>query len=113
MTHEFSLEGRVAIVTGAVGLLGREHCRALARAGARVVVVDLDEAECVRFAASLDGAFGAALDVEDRASIERLHERVMTRYGRIDVLVNNAAIDDKFDPKRSLESLEASRFENY
>jgi NAD(P)-dependent dehydrogenase (short-subunit alcohol dehydrogenase family) len=105
----FSLEGRVAVVTGGVGLLGREHCRALADAGARVVVTDVNEQRCRDFARELPEAIGVGADVTDKRDVLRLRDETLARFGAVDVLVNNAAIDDKFDPSRP----GASRFEDY
>jgi NAD(P)-dependent dehydrogenase (short-subunit alcohol dehydrogenase family) len=109
-----NLDGKVAIVTGATGLLGREHCLALAAAGAKVVATDLDQGECQDLAELLvrsNGrpALGIAADVTDPDSVEALGERALASFGQIDVLVNNAAIDDKFTTGAS----EESRFENY
>jgi NAD(P)-dependent dehydrogenase (short-subunit alcohol dehydrogenase family) len=103
----FSLEGKVAIVTGGVGLLGREHCRALAEAGARVIVTDVDEKACVAFARELPDAVGIAADITDERSVKALSGAV----GRVDVLVNNAAINDKFESPA--KAAEQSRFESY
>lgn len=108
----FSLSGRTAIVTGATGLLGREHCRALAEAGAYVVVTDTDQATCQTLARELGtDALGLAADVTDPASLRRLVAAALECTGRIDVLVNNAAINDKVEDPAS--ALELSRFENY
>jgi NAD(P)-dependent dehydrogenase (short-subunit alcohol dehydrogenase family) len=107
------LEGKVAVVTGALGLLGREHCRALADAGARVVLTDLDGAACARVAKEFaNGALGLGADITSEASVKALRDQVLAATGgRIDVLVNNAAINDKFeDPAKAAEQ---SRFEAY
>ena len=111
-TELFSLQGRTAIVTGATGLLGREHCRALAEAGARVVATDLDAAACDALAAEIGGgAFGHRADVTDPGSLEILLAAVLSITGRVDVLVNNAALNDRYeDPSTALET---SRFERY
>jgi NAD(P)-dependent dehydrogenase (short-subunit alcohol dehydrogenase family) len=116
ITELFSLRDRVAVVTGALGLLGREHCRALADAGASVVAVDLDGDACRAFAAELplgDAAehAGVAANVADAASVGGLRDVVIGRYGHVDVLVNNAAINDMFEnPQRAGA---ASMFEEY
>lgn len=98
----FSLEGRVAVVTGALGLLGRRHCDALAAAGAAVVVTDLDPAGCVRQADELAAAHGGptlghGADVTLKASVAALRDAALARFGRVDVLVNNAAVDEKVE----------------
>jgi len=98
--NPFSLEGRVAVVTGALGLLGRNHCAALARAGANVVVCDLDEAACVAAAAALSrtsahAALGGRLDVTAPDAIRALRDRILREFGRIDVLVNNAGLSHR------------------
>lgn len=94
------LSGKVAIVTGALGLLGRQHCQSLAAAGAHVVVLDLDAAGCEQFAAELERSedvqcLGTSADITDKASLELTRERILKRFGHIDALVNNAALDDK------------------
>jgi NAD(P)-dependent dehydrogenase (short-subunit alcohol dehydrogenase family) len=111
-TELFSLDGRVAIVTGALGLLGKNHCRALAGAGASVVVTDVDDARCKGFAAELGGkALGMGADITKRESIEALKKAVLDRFGTVDVLVNNAAINDMFESPQA--GAELSKFENY
>lgn len=108
----FSLEGRVAVVTGATGLLGREHCQALHDAGASVVVADLSLERCEVFARDLGSrAMGLRLDVTSEASLRAGLESVLSRYGRVDVLVNNAAINDMFESPQA--AAEQSKFENY
>src|ERR1700685_1294975 len=108
----FSLAERVAVVTGACGLLGRQHCEALAAAGAKVVAADLDEAAARSVAAGLgDGHLALVMDVTDRGSLETAKQRILDRYGRLDVLVNNAAINDMFE--NPLLAAEQSMFEHY
>ncbi len=108
----FDLSGKTAIVTGAAGLLGRHHCRALAEAGAFVVATDSDRDACAAVAEAIgNSVIPVAADVTDPQSVATLMESVLSLSGRVDVLVNNAAINDKFENPGS--ALETSRFENY
>jgi len=112
MMELFSLKGKTAIVTGACGLLGKQHCFALAEAGARVIAADVDGASSKKFAQELgDYHMGFALDVSSELSVMEAKEAVLERYGKIDVLVNNAAINDMFENPTA--ALELSKFENY
>jgi NAD(P)-dependent dehydrogenase (short-subunit alcohol dehydrogenase family) len=98
----------VAVVTGAAGLLGRRHCRALAAAGASVVATDLDAAACEEAAPE---AMAFAADITHPESVAALRDAVLGRFGRIDVLVNNAALNEKVEsPPAAGEVL---RFENF
>lgn len=112
----FSLTGKVAVVTGAGGLLGRRHCDALAEAGASVVVTDIDGDQCASLAAELTERYGVealghAADVVSRRSVTSLRDAALDRFGQIDALINNAAINDKYeDPAAAFEQ---SRFESY
>jgi len=108
----FDLHGKVAVVTGATGLLGREHCVALAAAGANVVVADLDLARCAELAGSLrPESLELSLDVTSQDSIRAGLAAILQRYGRVDVLVNNAAVNDMFENPALAGEL--SKFENY
>lgn len=102
------LEGRVAIVTGAGGGLGRCHALYLAAQGAHVVVNDLtlDAAESVvaEIAASGGEAMAIAASVTDEAGVAAMVQSVIDRWGRIDILVNNAGIlRDKSFAKMSID----------
>jgi 2-hydroxycyclohexanecarboxyl-CoA dehydrogenase len=86
------LAGRIAIVTGAGQGIGRGIAEKLAAEGATVVVTDVDEATAEETAASVDGV-GIHADVTSRESVGAMVEQVHQRFGRIDVLVNNAGWD--------------------
>ena len=90
------LEGKVAIVTGGGNGIGRAYARGLAAAGARVVVSDLDLEAAQKVAAEIEADGGDALavatDVADEAACADMVSAAVERFGRIDVLVNNAAL---------------------
>jgi NAD(P)-dependent dehydrogenase (short-subunit alcohol dehydrogenase family) len=90
----FRLDGKVALVVGGAGRLGAHVCRALAEAGAHVVVASRDRARCTALAANLSAqglaAQGAAVDLASERSIVRLRDRLVAMHGNIDVLVNGA-----------------------
>jgi NAD(P)-dependent dehydrogenase (short-subunit alcohol dehydrogenase family) len=90
------LDGRVAIVTGGAQGIGRHYALGLAAEGARVAIGDIvDSAPAVAAIAAKHGAQSCAgfpLDVSDETSIQSFVARVIERFGRIDVLVNNAAL---------------------
>jgi NAD(P)-dependent dehydrogenase (short-subunit alcohol dehydrogenase family) len=109
MDASFSLAGKVAVVTGGLGLLGDQFCQALRDAGATVVIADLDGAACRRRAEALGaGAFGREVDITDPASLAALRDAVLARDGRLDILVHAAAANDRFD-----ETEAGAPFESY
>ena len=94
MTQSFDLSGKVAIVTGTSRGLGQYFGRALARAGADLVITSRDAASLSDFRMEIERlghrAVPLPLDVRDYASIQRMAEAAHQAYGRIDILVNNA-----------------------
>jgi NAD(P)-dependent dehydrogenase (short-subunit alcohol dehydrogenase family) len=92
------LAGRVAIVTGAASGIGRASALALARAGAAVVVADLDAAGAARVAAEIEAQGGRAIgqrtEVSEPDSVEAMVAVAASRFGGLDVLHNNAAASD-------------------
>jgi NAD(P)-dependent dehydrogenase (short-subunit alcohol dehydrogenase family) len=85
-----SLEGKVAIVTGAAQGIGNAIARGLAAEGARIVVADLNRAE--EAAAAFDEGVGLTVDVADEDEVARMVDDAVERCGRIDILVNNAGL---------------------
>jgi 3-oxoacyl-[acyl-carrier protein] reductase len=86
------LDGRVAIVTGGAGGIGRAISERYGAEGARVVVADVDGPRAESVAAGIDGALGLACDVTNRADCDRVFAATLERFGTVDVLVNNAAL---------------------
>lgn len=90
------LEGRVAIVTGGGHGIGKAYAERLASEGARIVIAEIDEQAAMAVARELTAAgheaIGLRTDVSDSASVEQMAAAAIGRFGRIDVLVNNAAI---------------------
>lgn len=86
------LSGKVAIITGGAGGIGRAYCLGFAREGAAVAVADLGDASAT--VAEIEAAGGRAIavqvDVSDEASTEAMAEAVLAHFGQIDILVNNA-----------------------
>jgi len=92
----FDLSGKVAIVTGGVGILGQQFCAGLAESGATVVVVDLQKSKAQELAEALGvryktSSIGIGCDVSDPESVREMVARVVSEYGEINILHNNAA----------------------
>lgn len=113
--EKFDLKQRTAIVTGGAGLLGKEFCRTLAQAGALVVVADLNGAAAQQVSDSLqqEGYLSCAVsvDVTQPDSVQAMVSTALEASGRLDVLVNSAAMDPKFDD--SQQGKHGNTFEDY
>ncbi len=112
----FDLCGRVVIVTGGAGMLGREYCRAFAESSAHVVIADLRGGAAKDFASEINvgnhtKAIGVETDVTNKLSVQSMVNRVIDEFGKIDILVNNAALDPKFDAEHASEH--TNTFEDY
>lgn len=109
----FDLSGRTVILTGAAGLLGSEYAKGLSQAGANVVLADLNLVKCKKLAKNLEHEFNVfpmaiKVDVTDPKSINKMVSKVMKKFSRIDVLINNAIFAETGKIKGSKVS-----FENY
>ncbi|HEY3344626.1 MAG TPA: SDR family oxidoreductase, partial [Anaerolineaceae bacterium] len=93
-----------------------EFCRTLAEAGASVVVADLNGTSAVTLAAQLCqagyAAEGVAVDVTQPDSVQAMAQKAVDRFGRLDILINSAAMDPKFDQAHASQQ-NANAFENY
>jgi NAD(P)-dependent dehydrogenase (short-subunit alcohol dehydrogenase family) len=97
------LQGKTAIVTGGARGIGAHYSRALAEQGARVTIADIEDGSAL--AADIcaqhgkDAAVSERFDVGDEASVKQLVAKTAERFGRIDILVNNAALYAKLSPR--------------
>jgi 2-deoxy-D-gluconate 3-dehydrogenase len=116
----FDLTGRVAIVTGGAGLLGAEFCRTLAMAGSSVVIADINMEAASALAASINSSGGQPgsneralaiqTDVTTAESVQAMTRETLEHFGQLDILVNSAVLDPKFDPEHGGHT---NAFEDY
>jgi len=100
MLSRFHLDDKVALITGGGGLLGYYHADALLELGAVVVLLDVDKAKAARNVDKLTDKYGSKVsflvsDVTDEKIIKENSTYLLDKYGSIDILINNAAIDPK------------------
>lgn len=106
-TQQFDLSGKVAIVTGGAGILGNHFCRALAEAGSKVAIFDINEEALKTLENEInqllpDSAIGLTVDITDPNAVTHSVRSVVEHFGGVDVLHNNAAskgsnLDTYFD----------------
>ncbi|MDV7340795.1 SDR family oxidoreductase [Terasakiella sp. A23] len=113
----FDLTGSTALITGAAGLLGKEHAKALLAAGATVVLTDFNPHALADALGELSSEYDNArlhtyeMDVSSKTSIESVSNQLDKDGLNVDILVNNAAIDPKVKGDQGVE--ETSRLENF
>lgn len=115
IVERFSLAGRVAVITGGGGLLGKEHAAAIAELGGRPVLWDLDAARAATVAKKVADAWnvqclGIGVDITDESAVARALDRTLEAAGRVDILINNAANNPAVD---STGGIPASRLERF
>jgi NAD(P)-dependent dehydrogenase (short-subunit alcohol dehydrogenase family) len=98
----FDLTGRVAVITGGAGLLGTRHAEIIAAAGGSPVLLDLPQAKPESAADAISkkyrvDASGLAVDITQLAELESVRDQLLARFGRIDILINNAANNPKVE----------------
>jgi len=101
---QFDLKDHVAIITGGAGLLGEKHAEALAEFGCITIILDINEYKGKEVAKRISSEFKVdsinfTCDVTKREQLENLRDDLLKKYGRIDILINNAAIDPKVKNK--------------
>lgn len=116
--HElFELQGKIAVITGGAGLLGKKHAEALMEYGANCVLVDIQLDRTQEAADNLNGKYeGTAIaiecDITDKESVENMFAVVLDTFGHVDILINNASNNPKFeDVTGSTDAVK--RFETY
>jgi len=108
----FSLENKIIVLTGATGLLGRQFAKTLIDNGATVILADINYQAALQQSKELgNNSIPYNLDITDKENLIELKEFLMDKFGRIDVLINNAAINEMVE--NPINKLEESKFENY
>lgn len=115
--QQFDLSGRVAIITGGAGLLGVKHAEAIAEMGGIPVLLDLDGEKVQSCAKEISETFGVQAigliaDITNPKAIADALSKILETFGRVDILINNAANDPKVEGS-SLSDAQWTRLENF
>lgn len=114
-SHLFDLSGRVAVITGGGGLLGYQHAATIAGLGGSPVLLDINGTSLKRNSDQLtqetsSEVLAVTVDITRLDSVMRACEQILTQYGKVDILINNAAHNPKVE---SAGGLDFSRLENF
>jgi len=115
MASVFDISGRVAVITGGAGLLGEQHARVIAAAGGVPILMDVNGGRATEIARGLSEEFGVPAvgtqaNIVDHADVERVLGETLARFGRLDILINNATNNPKVQESGPVNF---SRFENF
>ena len=96
----FSLENKIIVLTGATGILGTLYSKQLAEAGGTIIISDLVQENCEKLAVEITKetgrmVYGIAVDLSNEQSVISWSEKIINKFGRVDVLINNAATKSK------------------
>jgi NAD(P)-dependent dehydrogenase (short-subunit alcohol dehydrogenase family) len=113
--QSFDLKGKVAVITGGAGLLGEKHAEAIAEFGGIPILLDIDEKAGTKKASRISNEYQVdcefmLCDITDELQISSVRDSLLSRFGHIDILINNAAIDPKVEAKNEKN---LSRLENF
>ncbi len=102
----FRIDGKVAVITGGAGLLGTEHAKAIAQSGGIPLLCDIDGLAAKKQAALIAKEFdvsakGYGVDITNAKQIKNALKNILKDYGRVDILINNAARDPKVDRSKN------------
>ena len=111
--QSFDLSDKVAVITGGAGLLGEKHAEAIAEFGGVPILLDIDEKSGIKKASRISNEYEVdckfmLCDITDESQISSVRDSLLSKFGHIDILINNAAIDPKVEQKsgRNLSRLE-------
>ena len=116
--EKFKILDRVAVITGGAGLLGKSHAEAIIDGGGIAVLLDVSETAIFNALKEFKDKYGDAVkaegyvcDITNRTSVEEIKEKLMSRHGHIDILINNAANNPKVEG--SAANMKPMQFENF
>lgn len=115
MMEQFCLNGKVAVITGGAGLLGIKHAEAVAEAGGIPILWDIHGSEAEIAAKKMADRLnitskGMQVDIKNEEDVQTAFNAVMNQFNRVDILINNAANNPKFESDKDLEG---NRLENF
>ncbi|MAZ06898.1 MAG: oxidoreductase [Rickettsiales bacterium] len=113
--QSFDLTGKVAVITGGSGLLGEKHAEGIAEFGGIPILLDIDEKVGRKKAKMISEEYQVHClfencDITDESQILKVRDKILRKLGRVDILINNAAIDSKIEADNEIN---LSRLENF
>jgi NAD(P)-dependent dehydrogenase (short-subunit alcohol dehydrogenase family) len=116
MRELFDLSGKITVITGGAGLLGQKHAEVIAEYGGTPVLLDQNQGRLETALANLEPKYpavaaGFRVDITQEEQVKEIYRKIIDRFGRVDVLINNAANNPQIDHANQLQN--SSRLENF